>query len=55
MRDAAIKAFNQASSGVTQNVRGLRAQAIADTELRRNLAKVARKLMGDGDAEEKTK
>ena len=55
VRDAAIKAFNQASSGVTQNVRGLRAQAIADTELRRNLAKVARKLMGDGDAEEKTK
>ena len=55
VRSAAIKAFNQASSGVTQNVRGLRAQAIADTELSRRLAAVARKLMGGGYAEEKTK
>ena len=55
VRNAALDAFTQASSGVTQNVRGLRAQAIADTELRRSLAKVARKLMGGGDAEEKTK
>ena len=55
VRNAALDAFTQASSGVTQNVRGLRAQAIAETELRRRLAAVARKLLGGGDAEEKTK
>jgi CRISPR system Cascade subunit CasA len=55
VRNAALDAFTQASSAVTQNVRGLRAQAIAETELRRRLAAVARKLLGGGDAEEKTK
>jgi hypothetical protein len=53
VRNAALDAFTQASSGVTQNVRGLRAQAIAETELRRRLAAVARKLLGGGDAQEK--
>jgi len=38
VRNAALDAFTQASSGVTQNVRGLRAQAIAETELRRRIA-----------------
>ena len=55
VRSAALDAFTQASSGVTQNVRGLRAQAIAETELRRRLAAAARKLLGGGNAEEKTK
>ena len=55
VRNAALDAFTQASSGVTQNVRGLRAQAIAESELRRRLAAVARKLLGGGDVEEKTK
>ena len=56
VRNAALDAFTQASSGVTQNVRGLRAQAIAETELRRRLAAVARKLLdGGGEAEEKRK
>ena len=55
VRNAALEAFTQASSGITQNVRGLRAQAIAETKLRSGIAKVARKLIGGGDAEEKTK
>ena len=55
VRSAALDAFTRASSGVAQNVRGLRAQAIAETELRRRLAAVARKLLGGIDAEEKTK
>jgi hypothetical protein len=55
VRNAALDAFTQASSGVTQNVRGLRAQAIAENELRRRLAAVARKLLGGGDAQEKNK
>jgi CRISPR system Cascade subunit CasA len=55
VRNEALDAFTQASSGVTQNVRGLRAQAIAETELRRHLAAVARKLLGGVEAEEKTK
>ena len=50
VRTAALGAFTEASSGVTQNVRGLRAQAIAETELRRRLAAVARKLLGGADA-----
>jgi CRISPR system Cascade subunit CasA len=48
--NAALDAFIQASSGVTQNVRGLRAQAIAEAELRRRLAAIERKLLGGGDA-----
>jgi CRISPR system Cascade subunit CasA len=52
---AARNAFTHASSGVTQNVRGLRAQAIAENELGRGLAAVARRLLGGGDAEEKKK
>ena len=55
VRNAAVDAFTQASSGVTQNVRGLRAQAIAETELRRRLAAVARKLLGGDDAQEERK
>jgi hypothetical protein len=55
VRIAALDAFTQASSGVTQSVRGLRAQAIAETELRRRLSAAARKLLGGGDAQEKKK
>jgi CRISPR system Cascade subunit CasA len=55
VRTSVLDAFNRASSGVTQNVRGLRAQAIAETELRRRLATVARKLLGGDDAAGKTK
>jgi len=55
VRNAALDAFIRASSGVTQNVRGLRAQAIAENELRRRLAAVARKLLGGGDAQTKNK
>lgn len=55
VRNAALDAFTQASSGVTQNVRGLRAQAIAETELRHRLAGIARKLLSGGDAGEKMK
>jgi CRISPR system Cascade subunit CasA len=52
VRHAALDAFTQVSSGVAQNVRGLRAQAIAETELRRRLAAAARKLLGGGDSQE---
>jgi hypothetical protein len=55
VRNAALDAFTQASSGVTQNVRGLRAQAIAENELRRRLGAVARKLLGGADAQAKKK
>jgi CRISPR system Cascade subunit CasA len=50
IRTSALDAFTRAASGVTQNVRGLRAHAIAETELRRRLAAVARKLLGGDDA-----
>ena len=46
VRNAALDAFTQASSGVTQNVRGLRAQAIAETDLKRRLVGVTRRLLG---------
>jgi CRISPR system Cascade subunit CasA len=55
VRGAARNAFTQASSGVTQNVRGLRAEAIAEAELTHSLKDVARKLLGGGDAQEKKK
>ncbi len=55
VRTSALDAFTRASSGVTQNVRGLRAHAIAETELRRRLAAVAQKLIGGDDAAGKTK
>jgi hypothetical protein len=50
VRSAALDAFTRTSSGVAQSVRGLRARAIADDQLRRGLARVARRLMGDGEA-----
>lgn len=50
VRSAALDAFRGASSGIAQTARGLRAQAIAETELRRRLASVARKLMGGDGA-----
>ena len=49
VRNAVLDSFTQASSGVTQNVRGLRAQAIAEADLRRRLAAIERKLLGGGD------
>lgn len=52
VRNAALDAFTHASSGVTQNVRGLRAQAIAENQLRRSLAHIAGKLLGGGGAQE---
>ncbi len=50
VRTSALDAFTRAASGVIQNVRGLRAHAIAETELRRRLAAVARRLLGGDDA-----
>jgi len=55
VRTSALDAFTRATSGVTQNVRGLRAHAIAETELRRRLAAVDRKLLGGDDAAGKKK
>ena len=50
VQTSALDAFAGAASGVTQNIRGLRAHAIAETDLRRRLAVVARKLLGGDDA-----
>ena len=55
IREAAQDAFTLVTSGVTQNVRGLRAHAIAETELRRRLAAVARRLLGGDDTASKRK
>ena len=55
VQTSALDAFAGAASGVTQNIRGLRAHAIAETDLRRRLAVVARKLLGGDDAAGKSR
>jgi CRISPR system Cascade subunit CasA len=53
VREAAMNTFTRAASGAGRTGRGLRAQAIAETQLRRHLAAVARKLLGGDEAARK--
>ncbi|HNY40729.1 MAG TPA: type I-E CRISPR-associated protein Cse1/CasA [Bryobacteraceae bacterium] len=46
VHDAALDSYTRAASGVTRNVRGLRAHAIAEAELRHRLAAILKRLLG---------
>jgi CRISPR system Cascade subunit CasA len=49
VQTSALAAFSRLSLGITQNGRGVRARAIAESALRRNLARVADKLLAGED------